>query len=390
MPETRRIDTASPEVVRQINRRVVLNLIRTRQPISRADLARMSGMQRSTISLIVEELLQQRWLVEGDAVPLPRGRRPTFLRLNESRVVIGIDIRPTQITIALADVNGRFLSQEVFATPGSIEAAVKEMLGRVQRIVSLCAGKAIEGIGVSIPGRVHPATGSLTFVPNLKWAGEDLVTPLQAATGLAVVLENAANACVLASLWFDQGAYESATPEDFVVVTVSEGIGCGILVNGRLAKGMYGMAGEFGHISLNPEGPKCGCGNSGCWEVYGSNRAALRYYAEANPQAATLSFQDLLRLADQGDELAVAALDRMAHKLGVGMRMLITALAPERIIVIGDLTKSWSRFGPAIEAEVAGQALPGAHRPPVVPAHQDGLARLHGTVALVLQKHFTA
>ncbi len=390
MPEPRRIDTASPEVVRQINRRAVLNLIRTRQPISRADLARMSGMQRSTISLIVEELLQEGWLVEGDAVPLPRGRRPTFLRLNESRVVIGIDIRPTQITIALADVNGRFLSQEVFPTPGSVQLAVKEMVIRVQRIVALCSGKTIEGIGVSIPGRVHPTTGSLTFVPNLKWAGEDLVTPLHAATGLAVVLENAANACVLASLWFDQGAHDSATPDDFVVVTVSEGIGCGILVNGRLAKGMNGMAGEFGHISLNPEGPKCGCGNTGCWEVYGSNRAALRYYAEANPQAATLSFQDLLRLADQGDELAVAALDQMAHKLGVGMRMLITALAPERIVVIGDLTKSWSRFGPAIEAEVAGQALPGAHRPPVVPAHQDGLARLRGTVALVLQKHFSA
>src|SRR3979411_2878088 len=111
------MQTASSEVVRDINRRIVLNLIRTRQPISRADLARLSGMQRSTISLIVEELLNENWLIEGDTVRLPRGRRPTFLRLNEDRAVIGVDIRPSQITIALADVNGQFLSQEILPTP---------------------------------------------------------------------------------------------------------------------------------------------------------------------------------------------------------------------------------------------------------------------------------
>jgi predicted NBD/HSP70 family sugar kinase len=150
------------------------------------------------------------------------------------------------------------------------------------------------------------------------------------------------------------------------------------------------MAGEFGHVPLNPEGPKCGCGGKGCWEVYGSNRAALRYYAESNPQAAPLTFLDLLRFADKGDERAVAALDKMAHYLGQGMRIIVTALAPERIFVIGDLTRSWPRFGPGVEAEIRAQMLPGAHMPRVVPAHQDGLARLRGTVALVLQKHFRA
>ena len=390
MTESRRIDTASPEVVRQINRRAVLNLIRTRQPISRADLARMSGMQRSTISLIVEELLVEKWLVEGDTVPLPRGRRPTFLRLNDNRVVIGVDIRPSQITIALSDVNGQFLSQEIIPTPATAKAAVAMIISRVEKIVSLVPGKSFEGIGVSLPGRIHPASGSLTFAPNLNWAGEDLKTPLMAGTGLPVEVENAANACVLASLWFDQAPDGTETPDDFVVVTVSEGIGCGVLVNGRLVRGMGGMAGEFGHVSLNPEGPQCGCGNQGCWEVYGSNRAALRYYAEANPQAATITFQDLLRLSDQGDEHAVASLDRMAHQLGVGMRMLVTGLAPQRIVVIGDLTRAWYRFGPAIDQELGKWLLPGAQRPPVIPAHQDGLARLRGTVALVLQRYFSA
>ena len=347
-------------------------------------------MQRSTISLIVEELLQEKWLVEGDTVRLPRGRRPTFLRLNEDRVVIGVDIRPIQTTIALADVNGQFLSQEIFPTPQLVKPAIEAIRNRIQKLVSLSPGKTIEGIGVSVPGRVNPANGRLVFAPNLKWTGEDIRAPLTAATGLPVEIENAANACVLASLWFDQDADTSDPPRNFVVVTVSEGIGCGILVNGRLAQGAHGMAGEFGHVPLHPEGPKCGCGGKGCWEVYGSNRAALRYYAESNPQAAPLTFLDLLRFADKGDERAVAALDKMAHYLGQGMRIIVTALAPERIFVIGDLTRSWPRFGPGVEAEIRSQMLPGAQMPRAVPAHQDGLARLRGTVALVLQKHFRA
>src|SRR5579884_3669306 len=102
-----RVQGASSEVVRDINRRIVLNLIRTRQPISRADLARVSGLQRSTISLIVEELVEDNWVIEGPTGRLPRGRRPTFLRLNDDRVIIGVDIRPTQTTVALADVKDR-------------------------------------------------------------------------------------------------------------------------------------------------------------------------------------------------------------------------------------------------------------------------------------------
>src|SRR5262250_131520 len=108
---------ASSETARDINRGVVLNLIRRRQPISRADLARVSGLQRSTISLIVEQLMEEKWVLEGATGRLPRGRRPTFLRLNDERVIIGIDIRPTQIALALADANGKFTSHETMETP---------------------------------------------------------------------------------------------------------------------------------------------------------------------------------------------------------------------------------------------------------------------------------
>src|SRR5205807_1656021 len=123
MIDLHRTQGASNEAVRDFNRRVVLNLIRTRQPISRADLARISGLQRSTISLIVEQLIEESWVLEGPTGRLPRGRRPTFLRLNDERVIIGVDVRPTQTTVALADANGKFTSQEVIATPADPKAA---------------------------------------------------------------------------------------------------------------------------------------------------------------------------------------------------------------------------------------------------------------------------
>ena len=378
------MQSASSEVVRDINRRIVLNLIRTRQPISRADLARISGMQRSTISLIVEELVREHWVLEGPTVRLPRGRRPTFLRLNDDRVIIGVDIRPIQTTVALADVNGQFTSQEAMPTPSDPKVAVKLLIQHIQSIMRSCENKKIEGVGISLPGRFNQSTDRLVFAPNLKWRDIDLRNPIIRATGLEVEVENAANACVLAAVWFDR----MEECRNLVVVTVSEGIGAGVLINGQLARGLNSMAGEFGHVPLDPEGPLCSCGSRGCWEIFASNRAALRYYRESGPPAEDLSFMELLNQADQGDVRAAKALYKMAHYLGRGMRMIVAGLAPERIIVIGDLTRSWHRFGPVIEAEVEGQVLPGGCMPLITPAHEDGTARLRGTVALVLQKHF--
>jgi predicted NBD/HSP70 family sugar kinase len=378
-----RLQVASSEVVRDINRRVVLNLIRTRQPLSRADLARLSGLQRSTISSIVEELIEEHWVLEGPLGRLPRGRRPTFLRLNDDRVIIGVDIRPIQITVALADVNGKFSSQEAFATPSGPDAGIAALIERIQRLLTNCQGKKVEGVGITVPGRVEPGTGRLIFAPNLKWPACDLRTPIEKATGLEVAVENAASACVLASVWFDH-----LEERDVVAITVSEGIGTGILINGHLARGLCGMAGEFGHVPVDPEGPPCGCGSRGCWEVYGSNRAALRYYFESTTQPEGFGFLELLNLAAQGESKAVRALETMARYLGRGMRMIVAGLNPERILVIGDLTRSWELFGPIIEAEVRAQVLPGGVPPKLTPVHEGGMARLRGTVALVLQKHF--
>lgn len=380
------MQVASSETARDINRGVLLNLIRRRQPISRADLARVSGLQRSTVSLITEQLIKEKWVVNGPVGRLPRGRRPTFLRLNDRRAILVADVRPIQTTMAVADVNGRFLSQEGVPTPRDPQTAATTIATRLRNLMQSHSGLVFEGVGISIPGRFDQVTHRVMFTPNLKWPQFDLFdlkSPIEKSTGLQVQLENAANACVLAEVWF--GHTEKV--RDMVVITIAEGVGTGIFANGQLARGLNGMAGEFGHVPLDPNGPPCTCGGRGCWEVYASNRAALRYYHEAGTVSGGLSFQDLMALAEGGDELALRALDKMAHYIGKGLRMIVAGLAPEEIVIAGEFARLWDRFGPVIEEEVAAAVLVG--KPPRVrPASDPGVARLRGTVALVLQKYF--
>lgn len=382
--EGKRSQGVSSEVVRDINRRLILNLVRTRHLISRADLARLSGLQRSTVSLIVEQLIEERWVLEGPTGRLPRGRRPTFLRLNDERIIIAVDIRPTHSTVALANATGRFLSQEMLPTSTEPKGTLNALLKSIQRLIDSNPKTKVEGIGISLPGRYDHKSDRLVFAPNLRWPDVDIRGPIAKATGLEIAVENAANACVLAAVWFDH----MDECRNFVVITVSEGIGTGVWANGQLVRGLNGMAGEFGHVPLDPNGPPCSCGGHGCWEVFASNRAALRDYLEAGPRPTSFSFLDLLSCAENGDARAAKAIETMAHYLGRGMRMVVAGLAPERIIVVGDLTRSWHRFGPIIEGAVQEQVLPGGCMPRLVPAYEDGMARLRGTVALVLQKDF--
>ncbi len=376
---------ASSETARDINRGVVLNLIRRRQPISRADLARVSGLQRSTVSLITEQLIRENWVVYGPTGRLPRGRRPTFLRLNEQRAIVVVDLRPGQSTIAVADVNGRFLSQEAMPTLPDPRSAIKSLIARIRHQIQLHADRDFEGIGISLSGRFDFANQQIVFAPNLKWSGFDLKGPIEQATGIRVEIENAANACVLAEVWFGQAGEQV---HDLAVVTVAEGVGVGVFCNGQLVRGANGMAGEFGHVSLDPDGPQCACGRRGCWEVFASNRAALRYYHEAGSTGDDFKFQDLLALAESGDALALKALDKMAHAIGRGLKIIAAGLAPEEIVIAAECARMWNRIGPVIEAELGAAVLAGKSprlRPVTV---EPSMARLRGAVALVLQKHF--
>jgi predicted NBD/HSP70 family sugar kinase len=375
-------ELASSEVARDINRDVVLELIRTKQPISRADLSRMSGLQPSTISSIVEQLLSEKWITEGAAAIRPRGRRPTLLSLNADMVIVVADIRPAQAILAVVDLNGRFLMRETLPLAKDPERGVETMVSAMKRLISQYPDKSFEGIGISLPGRVDPVTQRMIVSPNLPWALYDIKKAIESKIPLKVEMDNAANACLLSELWF--GRMDGI--RNAVLVTISEGVGSAILANGQLVTGKSGLAGEFGHICIDPTGPVCGCGRRGCWEVYASSRAAIGYYAELQPDSAKPTIMELLNLAEDGDANAVAALNKQAASLAQGLRIISTVLSPDLIMLTGGLTASWERFGPVIERELAASMLAGT--PPRLAITSDvELARLRGAAALVLQRH---
>jgi predicted NBD/HSP70 family sugar kinase len=178
------------------------------------------------------------------------------------------------------------------------------------------------GIGISIPGRPETSPENPVFTPRILWPVLDLKARLERATGLRVKMDNVANACVLSEVWLG----ESDGIHDLVVVNVSEGIGTGIFVNGRILRGREGMAGEFGHVQIESDGPLCPCGGTGCWESFASNRAALLYYQEITGKPCPPSFEALLRMAQNDNAFAVQAIDKMSLSLGRGLRMISSAM----------------------------------------------------------------
>lgn len=386
---------ARSETARDINRRIVLNLVRKHQPISRASLARRSGMQRSTVSAITEQLISEHWVVEGATGHLPRGRKPTFLHLNADRAgIIGVDIQPDVTTLAVSSMGMNILAHESIATGYD----PKDFMGRLgRRIVDLMRAhtkSCYEGIGISVPGRIDVASHRLTFAPNLLWQDVDFKTPLEKLTGLPVEIENAANACALAELWSGR---HGENVSDLIAVTVGEGIGVGMILNRELLRGSQGVTGEFGHVSLNPNGLECRCGNRGCWEVMASNNAAVRYYAEfssvrkgevgSKSNMSPVPFSDLLRLVEQGDLKACKALDQMAQHLGAGLAMLVTGLAPNVLVVIGEVARAWSRVGPMVAEAIQRRSFTQANTR-IVAADPEAWPRLRGAIALIAQRHF--
>lgn len=383
----KRVDLAHAELastrnVRDTNRDIVLEITRSKQPVSRADLARLSGLQPSTVSSIVRQLIREKWIIEGGQAKLPRGRRPVMLTLNQQLVMLVADLRPGHAILAVVDINGHFLSRESILLASDATRASAKLADALYELRERYPDKTFEGVGVSVPGRVDPETQRIILAPNLHWANFDLKNILEDRLELRVELDNDANACMVSALWY--GQMEGV--RNAVLIAVAEGIGSAILVNGQLVAGRRGLAGEFGHIPIDSTGPLCGCGTHGCWETFASSKAALRYYNDSTPAIPVRTIRDLLNLAVENDASALAALERQARALGRGLRLVTAALSPEMIIIIGDITALWSRLGPFVEEEMAASMLVGD--PPHLFTASDGeLARLRGAAALVLQRH---
>ena len=375
------VQPASSEIARDINRDILLELIRFNQPLARADLSRLSGLRPSTVSKIVEQLVEEQWVKEGAIIKAARGRPSTMLSVNSAMVTFALDLRPDRAILAVVDLSGRFLSRETIPGFSDLSRTVKQIGKRMRALREEHATKSFEGVGVSLPGRVHPVTQRVLLAPNLKWHDFDLKGALEHESGLQVEIDNDANVCLISELWY--GRLQGA--KNVVLVAVAEGVGSAILAGGHMQSGSNGLAGEFGHVSVDPAGALCQCGQKGCWEMVASSRAAIRMFNASN-DSSLQNVYELMQLAEDGDEHAVAALTEQARALGRGLRMITAALSPELILVVGDITSSWEHCCPIIEQELAAGMLAGD--PPRLRATGDAeLARLSGSAAMLLQRH---
>jgi predicted NBD/HSP70 family sugar kinase len=305
-----------------------------------------------------------------------------MLSLNSNLVTIVADVRPRQAYLAVVDFNGRFLAQMATPITSDPEQSVAKLGLAMRSLMDQHSEKTFEGAGVSLPGRVDPDTQRLILAPNLSWSGFDIKKVLQQKLKLQVEMDNDANACLLSELWF--GRMDGV--RNAVLVSLSEGLGTAILANGQLLSGLNGLAGEFGHIPLDPNGILCGCGLHGCWETLASSDAALRFYSELAPDARRGTVHDLLQLTEEGDQRAIEAVSKQASFLGKGLRLITAAISPEVILITGALTTYWNRFGPIVEKELQTRMLAGS-APRLEIASGGELARLRGAAAIVLQRH---
>jgi predicted NBD/HSP70 family sugar kinase len=379
---------ASSETAREINRDIILHAIHLHQPVSRADLARLTGLQPSTVSVIISQLIDEGWVVPGSLGRLPRGRRPTFVTLNDRHVTLAIDLRPGKANLAVVDINGKILGRETAgfeldagSTPEEARKAIAHIAKAARTLRATYGDRVFQGLGVSVSGRVDQRTHRLLFSPNAPWSQIDLYTELQRVLGTPIEMDNAANACLVAERWF--GNFSDVS--NMLAISVSEGIGAGMLVDGRVVRGRDDMAGEFGHMPMEDSVPVCRCGSVGCWETFASNRAGLRYYSELAPESTLTSFQELLDLALKGDIRALRSIDKMMAYLARGLAMLTAGLAPEVIIIVGDCTALWPRICPLLESQLIAKSFT-SHTPRVVAAMDGDAARLRGAAALVLHK----
>jgi predicted NBD/HSP70 family sugar kinase len=397
--DPRNFQRATRTTSKEINRQIVLNLVREYQPISRADLARRMEVARGMVSPLVNELIDVGLLYEAATGTSRRGRKPTLLHVRaHDRLAVAIDVRLSGTQVRLSDFAGRTLALEVLATPPDPHALMVELGARVRRMTEANAeAGACQGIGLVVPGMVDGVTGRLVNAPTLGWRNVDLRGELEAAAGYPVHIERDAVACALALIWGRQG---TEALDSFAYVTFSDGVGAGLVVNGRLVRGHRDAAGEFGHIPLALEGPACLCGSHGCWEAYTSNTAVVARYlgrelttreSYAGVRASGLSVSDVIARARAGDEAAELALALTGRYIGLGLAAIVNALNPARIIVGGDIAAGWDLIRQPVLAAIAERTLTsGTATTPVSPEPSDAETRLRGAAALVIAPMFAA
>ncbi|MGE5594088.1 MAG: ROK family protein [Betaproteobacteria bacterium] len=409
--------TGNQDLVKELNKAVILNIIWRHASISRAEIARVSGLTRGTVSSLVDELIRDSFVKEIGTGTSALGRKPIMLQLNaEAGVVVGVDLGVNYILIVLADLRAQVLARKrLCISPEMGERRIIEKM--LNGIAEILAGapptpRGLLGIGAGVPGLVEMEHGLLKFAPNLRWKNVPLKDLIQERFDAPVYVDNEANVGALGEKWFGAGQGIRHT----VYLSVGVGLGAGVVLNGELYRGATGYAGELGHFTIHPDGPLCGCGNRGCWETFASELATLRRAREAlergeavilrellgtdNRQAgaddatgggaagdpaARLSVDLLLEACERGDAAAQEVLRETGRYLGIGIAGLVNAFNPEVVIVGNTIGRCghWVLDEATKEMEARGlsQLITGVR---VMPAKLGPDACAIGGVSLVL------
>lgn len=385
----KKASVARSSTIRDINRQIILNYVRELGPISRAEIARETALQRSTVSLIVDELTDH-GLIEEVSGESTGGRPPNLLSLRTAdAVAIGVDLGAIKTVIATSDLAGRVLSQEEFSTDPDVNNTIQQIVKCSLRVIGETGG-TIEGIGISFPGWVDPET-TRSYAPHFKWRDSPIAETVSQATALPVAIDNDANAAALAELWF--GRPEIREIRDFILVLVEAGLGTGIVFDGQVYRGEGGTAGEFGHMTIGTGAPvACAAGSNECWESFASERAAVARYKKLTPNngSAEIDFTKLMDLALRGEGNARSALKTTARYLGMGIANLIQGLAPETVIVGGPIVRAWSVIADDLKASVEASICRGLPSTPIISSTLGSQPTLMGALSLVLASKFAS
>ena len=387
----RKSNVARSKTIRDINRQIILNYIREEGPISRAEIARATALQRSTVSLIVDELSDLE-LVEEIYGESSGGRPPRLLTLRTANpIAVGVDLGKYTTSVGICDLSGRLLEQREFPTSRNRQKTLGRIVDATMGFVDKY-NSSIEGIGLCVPGLVEAMEGRVHLIPHLEWQEPGIAKRLSEATGLPVRVENDTNAAALAELWL--GRPEISNVRDFVAVFIHEGIGTGVVFDGQIYRGKGGVAGEFGHMTIGSRAPsKCSAGNDFCWEAFASERACIaRYlqYSNAENSGQEITFAEIVNLAMDRDDAAVAALKETARYIGLGISNIIQGLSPEVTIVVGEIVRAWSLVADEIHEGAEAAICQGYPRVSIMPSTLGEHPTLMGALSLVLEEKFAS
>jgi glucokinase-like ROK family protein len=387
-----------------MNLSVILHHLLERAPVSRAMLAEMTKLNKATVSSLVRELIEYQIVREIGIESAGTGRPGVLLELNPGAgcivsAEIGVDFISVILTNFAVEMKWQHREQ---THPGMGQAAI------MSRALSLM-GEAIEagreegsvfGLALGVPGLVDQANGTLLFAPNLGWRDVPLGSVLRDAFNIPVFVNNEANMAALGEHYF--GAAQEH--EEVLYISAGVGLGGGIVRNGRLVGGRMGFAGEFGHMTMDPDGEPCNCGNRGCWETLVSQSALFRHVRlgiasdgqfSVLPEMVKgdldqLSVPIVVEAARAGDAIARGALDEVGRYLGSGIASLVNALNPELVVFGGILSVAGEFLLPIVEEELRRRTLywPG-HAVEVVLAQHGLDACVLGGVATVYQAVLT-